>query len=82
MKESTIKQSEGLGADMKQRPISIGVPSGKLMMLMWEGTEDQESFPIKGIKTKPYVTAYGVKYYLTDAEVKTMNQLMNLKGEI
>ena len=48
-------------------------------MVMWEGTEDQESFPIKAIKTKPYITAYGVKYFLTDAEVKTMNQLIGIK---
>jgi len=52
------------------RKIRIGVPSGKAKMVMWEGTEDEESFEIKSLKRgTPYVMAYGVKYELTEEEV-------------
>ena len=29
------------------RSISIGIPSGKAKMTLWEGTEDEEKFDIK-----------------------------------
>lgn len=63
---------------MKQRKIRIGVPSGKVKMALWEGTEDEEFFVVKAIKNKPYVEAYGNKYFLTEEETKTMQQLMKL----
>lgn len=51
------------------RRISIGYPSGTARLTLWEGTEDERSFPIKSLKRgKPYVMAYGVKYELTEEE--------------
>lgn len=53
------------------RKITVGVPSGKAKMTLWEGTEDQESFEIKSLKRgTPYIMAYGIKYELTEEEVK------------
>ena len=57
------------------RSVSIGFPSGKAKLTLWEGTEDQENFPIKAMTKNPYVLAYGIKYYLTEEEkqyVKSM----------
>ena len=55
------------------RSIRIGVPSGKAKMVLWEGTEDEESFEIKSLKRgTPYVIAYGVKYELTEEEIKKL----------
>ena len=49
------------------RKIRVGVPSGKAKMVMWEGTEDEESFEIKSLKRGiPYIIAYGIKYELTE----------------
>lgn len=51
------------------RPIGVGVPSGKVKMTLWEGTEDEQSFEVKRVKSeKPYVLAYGTKHYLTGEE--------------
>lgn len=59
------------GSEHASRPISMGFPSGKLKMTLWEGTEDEQSFQIFGMKTgKPYVKAYGVRYNLTEEEYK------------
>lgn len=61
------------------RSISIGVPSGKAKMTLWEGTEDEEKFDIKfprrGI---PYVFAYGVKYPLTREEIQELKKLRTI----
>ena len=52
------------------RDIIIRVPSGKARMILWQGTEDEESFEIKSLKRgKPYVMAYGIKYELTEEEI-------------
>ena len=60
----------------RSRPISVGFPSGKLKMTLWEGTEDEEAFRIYAIKTdKPYVKAYGVRYELTVEEIKIARQM-------
>ena len=49
------------------RNIRVGVPSGKAKMVMWEGTENEESFEIKSLNRGiPYIMAYGVKYELTE----------------
>lgn len=60
------------------RSISIGVPSGKPKMWLWEGTEDAEKFEIKGINRKPYVKAYGVRYDLTDKEIEVLHKMQGL----
>ena len=61
---------------MKKRKISIGMPSGVLNLTLWEGTEDEERFPIRSLhRGTPYVTAYGIKYELTPEEAKAARQL-------
>ena len=53
------------------RNIIIEMPSGKARMVLWEGIEDEESFEIKSIKRgTPYVKAYGIKYDLTEEEIR------------
>lgn len=67
---------------MKARPISIGFPSGKLKMTLWGGTEDKETFPIMGTNTnQPYCKAYGIRYNLTETEIKNMKALQALFKE-
>lgn len=62
------------------RPISIGFPSGKVKMILWEGTEDEESFPVRCAKRgKPYVEAYGVKYELTEEETQFIRAVLLTK---
>ena len=64
---------------MKKRPISISVPKGILKMTLWAGTEDEESFPIKCLwRGTPHIIAYGVRYDLTEEEVMTARQLVDL----
>lgn len=61
------------------RSIVVSFPSRKFKMVLWEGTEDEESFEIKSLKRgKPYVQAYGIKYYLTDEEIKVANSMARL----
>lgn len=61
------------------RSISIGYPSGVVKMALWEGTEDEESFPVKSLKRGvPYVKAYGVKYELTAEEAQFARNLSGL----
>ena len=61
------------------RKIRVGVPSGKAKMVMWEGTEDEESFEIKSIKHgTPYIMAYGVKYELTEEEIHHLRMLQKV----
>lgn len=65
------------------RDIIIRVPSGKARMILWQGTEDEESFEIKSLKRgKPYVMAYGIKYELTEEEInhlRFMQKVANVK---
>lgn len=61
------------------RKISIGVPSGKAKMVLWESTEEEEAFEIKSMKRGiPYVMAYGVKYELTDEEIKYLRAMQKV----
>ena len=47
-------------------------------MTLWAGTEDEESFPIKGLwRGTPHVVAYGVRYELTEEEVTIARQLVD-----
>ena len=63
------------------RKISVGVPSGKAKMTLFEGTEDEEAFEIKSVKRgTPYIMAYGIKYELTVEEInhlRTMQKVVN-----
>lgn len=64
------------------RTISIGFPSGKVKMTLWEGTEDEESFPVKSLKRgTPYVMAYGIKYELTEKETRIARQFAGLHNK-
>ena len=61
------------------RSIRMGVPSGKLKMTLFEGTEYEETFDIKSLRRGvPYVTAYGTKYYLTTEEIQAAKKLLQL----
>lgn len=61
------------------RSISIGIPSGKAKMTLWEDTEDEESFEIKSLKRGiPYVMAYGKKYELTEEEIKYLRSIQKI----
>lgn len=67
---------------VKDRPISIEMYSRKLKLTLWAGTEDEEKFPIKSVKKgNPYVMAYGIRYELTDSEIRTMKMLQGLASE-
>lgn len=60
------------------RSISIGIPSGKLRMALFEGTDEERYFDIKSLKRGiPYVFAYGVKYELTKEEIKYLRVLQS-----
>lgn len=64
------------------RSIRIGVPSGKAKLVLWENTEDEESFEIKSLKRgKPYVIAYGKKYELTDEEIECLEKMLEVLKE-
>ena len=61
------------------RSIKISVPSGKVKMIMWEDTEDEEEFEVKSLKRgTPYIKAYGVKYELTEDEIAYVKSLQNI----
>ena len=61
------------------RSIRIGVPSGRVKMVLWEGTEDENSFEIKSLQRGiPYVIAYGVKYELTEEEIKQLRYMQKV----
>ena len=65
------------------RSIRISVPSGKVKMVLWEGTEDENSFEIKSLKRgTPYVIAYGVKYELTEDEIKNLRVMQKLMNSV
>ena len=62
------------------RPISIGFPSGQVKMTLWEGTEEEEAFPVRCLKRgTPYVKAYGVKYELTEEEIRFIRGVLGVK---
>lgn len=62
------------------RHISIGFPSGKVKMTLFENTEDEKAFPVKCLKRgKPYVEAYGIKYELTEEEVNFIRAVLKIK---
>lgn len=64
------------------RTITASFPSGRLKMTLWEGTEDEERFPIFAAKSDtPYVRAHGKRYNLTRQEIKAMRQLQRLLQE-
>lgn len=61
------------------RSIIIGVPSGTIKMILWQGTEDEEAFKIHALDSKhPYVKAYGIKYPLSDKEIKEARALKGI----
>ena len=61
------------------RKIRVGVPSGKAKMVMWEGTEDEESFEIKSLKRgTPYIMAYGIKYELKEEEINHLRLMQKV----
>ena len=61
------------------RKIRVCVPSGKAKMVMWEGTEDEESFEIKSLKRgTPYIIAYGIKYELTKEEINHLRMMQKV----
>ena len=61
------------------RSILVGVPSGKAKMILWEGTEDEETFEIKSLKRGiPYVMAYGIKYELTEEEINHLRLIQKV----
>lgn len=61
------------------RSIKISIPSGKAKMILWEGTEDEETFEIKLLKRGiPYVVAYGIKYELTEEEITYLRHMQDI----
>ena len=63
------------------RNIKISIPTGKAKMTLWQGTEDEESFEIKSTKRNiPYVIAYGVKYELTEDEIKYLRFIQEISS--
>lgn len=68
-----------MNKDQKVRSVTIGLPSRTAYLTLWEDTEDEETFPIKYVRSNyPYVTAYGIKYYLSDKEIKILRLMLNL----
>ena len=64
----------------KMRSIRMGFPSGKVKMVMFEGTEDEEAFEVKSLQRgTPYILAYGTKYYLSNEEIQMAKKLLQLK---
>jgi len=63
----------------KMRSILMSVPSGKLSLILWEGTLREKACGIRGLHTKkPYVIAYGITYHLTEAEARLARQMKGL----
>lgn len=61
------------------RDIKICIPSGKVKMTLFKNTDDEEDFEIKSLKRGiPYVLAYGVKYFLSNEEIKFAKIALNL----
>ena len=65
------------------RSITISVLSGKAKMTLWENIEDEEVFEIKSLKRgTPYVVAYGVKYELTEEEIKRLRYMQSVSSSL
>ena len=65
------------------RSIKTSIPSGKVKMALWENTEDEEWFDVKSLKRgKPYIVAYGIKYELTEDEIKHLKYMLKVIGII
>ena len=63
------------------RNIKIFMPSGKAKMTLWANTEDQADFEIKSLKRgTPYVIAYGIRYDLTDEEIRYLRNMQKIVG--
>ena len=63
------------------RNISVSIPSGKAKMTLWENTEDEETFEIRSLKRgTPYVMAYGIKYELTNEEIKHLRFMQKVSN--
>ncbi len=61
------------------RTITMSVPSMTIRMTLWEGTEDEEQFVVRGLKSEaPYVKAYGIRYPLNRDERKHARELMKV----
>ena len=61
------------------RPINVSFPSGKMTLVIYSGTEDEEKTPIYGIRTdRPYVRINGQRDYLTDQEVYLLRKLRRI----
>lgn len=59
------------------RPVGLRVPSGTPTITLFYGTEDETTAKIYGVKTnKPYAKLYGVKYYLTEQEIKNLEAML------
>ena len=61
-----------------KRIISVGLLDNKAYLILWYDTEDEESFPVRCLKRgRPYVLAYGTKYYLTNEEIRDIKNTIN-----
>ena len=61
------------------RPINVSFPSGKMTLVLYAGTEDEEKTRIYGAKTDhPYVRINGRRDYLTDQEVYLLRKLRRI----
>lgn len=60
------------------RIIKIGMPSGTLELVPWEDTEDERAFKIRSLNNKQYILAYGIRYNLTQEEIKYLNVLKTI----
>lgn len=68
-----------MSARERMRSVAIGVPSGTIKLTLWEGTEDERSFPVCFPKNgRPFVKAFGTKYELTDKEAEIATQFKRL----
>ena len=75
-----VKETRVLLEENKMRSIRMGFPSGKVKMVMFEGTEDEEAFEVKSLQRgTPYIVAYGIKYYLSKEEIQMVKKLLQLK---
>lgn len=63
------------------RGIKINMPSGKAKMTLWANTEDEADFEIKSLKRgTPYVIAHGIRYDLTDEEIRYLRNMQKIVG--
>ena len=61
------------------RPINVSFPSGKMTLVLYAGTEDEEKTRIYGAKTDhPYVRINGQRDYLNDRETVLLRRLRRI----